>query len=107
MRGNWWRLKIKARAQRRHRLHPRKRGVLVSDHLLLRAPTSLQPLSRDSLSLQMHEDARVVFRTIGKLAGLNVIFDPEFPENKKVSIDLINVTLRQALRVACVEAKAF
>jgi general secretion pathway protein D len=74
---------------------------------LLGSPPSLQPLSRDSLSLQMHEDARVVFRTIGKLAGLNVIFDPEFPENKKVSIDLINVTLQQALRVACVEAKAF
>jgi general secretion pathway protein D len=55
----------------------------------------------------MHEDARVVFRTIGKLAGLNVIFDPEFPENKTISIDLVNVTLRQALRVACVEAKAF
>jgi len=74
---------------------------------LLGSPPTLQPLSRDSLSLQMHEDARVVFRTIGKLAGLNVIFDPEFPENKKVSIDLINVTLQQALRVACVEAKAF
>ena len=74
---------------------------------LLGSPPSLQPLSRDSLSLQMHEDARVVFRTIGKLAGLNVIFDPEFPENKSVSIDLINVTLQQALRVACVEAKAF
>jgi general secretion pathway protein D len=74
---------------------------------LIGSPPSLQPLSRDSLSLQMHEDARVVFRTIGKLAGLNVIFDPEFPENKKVSIDLINVTLQQALRVACVEAKAF
>jgi general secretion pathway protein D len=74
---------------------------------LLGSPPSLQPLSSESLSLQMHEDARVVFRTIGKLAGLNVIFDPEFPENKTVSIDLVNVTLRQALRVACVEAKAF
>ncbi|HEX3092494.1 MAG TPA: cohesin domain-containing protein, partial [Candidatus Angelobacter sp.] len=73
----------------------------------METPPAVQPLSRESLSLQMHEDARVVFRTIGKLAGLNVIFDPEFPENKTISIDLVNVTLRQALRVACVEAKAF
>lgn len=74
---------------------------------LMETPPSVLPLSRESLSLQMHEDARVVFRTIGKLAGVNVIFDPEFPENKRISIDLINVTIQQALRVACLEAKAF
>ncbi|MFI5103835.1 MAG: hypothetical protein ACHP79_02820, partial [Terriglobales bacterium] len=74
---------------------------------LMETPPSVRPLSREPLSLQMHEDARVVFRTIGKLAGVNVIFDPEFPENKRISIDLVNVTIQQALHVACVEAKAF
>src|SRR5262249_40330101 len=71
------------------------------------APPTIRPLSRESLSLQLHEDARIVFRTIGKLAGLNVIFDPEFPENKKIHLELENVTIQQALQVACVEAKAF
>jgi len=71
------------------------------------APPTIRPLSRESLSLQLHEDARIVFRTIGKLAGLNVIFDPEFPENKKIHLELENVTIQQALQVACVEARAF
>ncbi|MBZ5506942.1 MAG: hypothetical protein LAO78_15915 [Acidobacteriia bacterium] len=79
----------------------------ASSNGLMETPPSVRPLSRESLSLQMHEDARVVFRTIGKLAGVNVIFDPEFPENKRIGIDLVNVTIQQALRVACVEAKAF
>lgn len=69
-------------------------------------PPSLAPLSREPVTLKMNEDARIVFRTIGKLAGVNVIFDPDFPD-KKISIDLVNVTIQQALQVACVEAKAF
>jgi general secretion pathway protein D len=48
----------------------------------------------------------MVFKTIGKLAGVNVIFDPDF-QDKKINVDLINVTIQQALNVACVEGKAF
>lgn len=72
----------------------------------MEAPPALNPLSREPVTLKMNEDARIVFRTIGKLAGVNVIFDPEFPD-RKISIDLVNVTIQQALNVACVEAKAF
>ena len=73
---------------------------------LMGMPPTLRPFSREPMSLQLHEDARIVFRTIGKLAGVNVIFDPEFPD-KRISIDLANVTIQQALNVACVEARAF
>jgi general secretion pathway protein D len=73
---------------------------------LLQQPPSLNPVSREPVTLKMFEDARIVFRTIAKLAGVNVIFDPDFPE-KKISVDLVNVTIQQALQVACVEAKAF
>jgi general secretion pathway protein D len=73
---------------------------------LMEKPPALDPLSKEPVTLKMNEDARIVFRTIGKLAGVNVIFDPEFPD-KKISIDLVNVTIQQALRVACLEAKAF
>ncbi|HET7870871.1 MAG TPA: cohesin domain-containing protein, partial [Terriglobales bacterium] len=69
-------------------------------------PPVLAPMSKEPVTLKMNEDARIVFRTIGKLAGVNVIFDPEF-QDKKVSIDLVNVTIQQALHVACVEARAF
>lgn len=73
---------------------------------LLDKPPALAPMSKEPVTLKMNEDARIVFRTIGKLAGVNVIFDPDFPD-KRISIDLVNVTIQQALHVACVEAKAF
>jgi general secretion pathway protein D len=73
---------------------------------LMQKPPVLNPISRDAVTLKMFEDARTIFRTFGKLAGVNVIFDPDFPE-KKINIDLTNVTIEQALHVACIEAKAF
>jgi general secretion pathway protein D len=73
---------------------------------LLEEPPALAPLSKEPVSLKMTADARMAFKTIGKLAGVNVIFDPDF-QDKKISVDLINVTIQQALNVACVEGKAF
>lgn len=73
---------------------------------LLEAPPTLAPLSREPLSLKLSADAQTVFRTIGKLAGVNVIFDPDF-QDKKITVDLTNVTIQQALSVACIEGKAF
>jgi general secretion pathway protein D len=73
---------------------------------LMESPPALAPLSPEPVSLKMIADTRTVFRTLGKLAGVNVIFDPDFQE-KRVNIDLINVTVQQALGVACVEGKAF
>jgi general secretion pathway protein D len=73
---------------------------------LMETPPALSPLSSDPLSLKMTADTRTIFRTLGKLAGVNVIFDPDFQE-KKVNVDLTNVTIQQALNVVCVESKAF
>lgn len=73
---------------------------------LMETPPALIPLSREPVSLKMSAEANMVFRTIGKLAGVNVIFDPDF-QDKKITIDLINVTIEQALNVVCVESKAF
>ena len=54
----------------------------------------------------MTNDARVVFETIAKLAGLSVIFDPDFT-SRRISVDLPNVTLEQALDAVALESKAF
>jgi general secretion pathway protein D len=85
---------------------PAGAGTAADESGLMETPPALAPLSREPVSLKMTADARTVFRTIGKLAGVNVIFDPDF-QDKKVSVDLINVTIQQALNVACVEGKAF
>ena len=73
---------------------------------LLETPPALAPLSKEPVTLKMSADSKTVFRTIGKLAGVNVIFDPDFQE-KKINVDLVNVTIQQAMTVASVESKAF
>jgi general secretion pathway protein D len=69
-------------------------------------PPEVKPLSRAPINLKMTEDAKKVFDTIGKLAGLTVIYDPDFPA-RRISVELNNVTLEQALEIAQLESKAF
>jgi general secretion pathway protein D len=69
-------------------------------------PPELKPLSNVAITYKASADARVVFDTIGKLAGLTVIYDPDFPA-RRISVDLNNLTLEQALEVVCLESKAF
>src|SRR5713101_7047009 len=68
-------------------------------------PPELKPLPRTSISLTMENDAKIVFETIAKLAGITVIFDPDFPA-RRIPAELDNVTLQQALDIASLEAKA-
>jgi general secretion pathway protein D len=69
-------------------------------------PPQLKPLSSVSINYKASGDAKIIFDTIGKLAGLTVIYDPDFPA-RRISVDLNNLTLQQALEVACFESKAF
>jgi general secretion pathway protein D len=73
---------------------------------LLAAPPQLKPVSTELINLKMTNDARVVFETIAKLAGLSVIFDPDFT-SRRIAADLPNVTLEQALDAVAFESKAF
>lgn len=76
------------------------------DQDLLSAPPELKPLSREPINLKMTNDARVVFETVGKLAGLSVLFDPDFT-SRRITAELPNVTLEQALDAISLESKAF
>jgi general secretion pathway protein D len=62
------------------------------------SPSLLKPLSNEPISLHMTEDAKVVYQAIGKAAGINVLFDPDF-SSKHVQVDLNNVSLFDALRI--------
>ena len=66
----------------------------------------LKTMSRAPISLSMDNDAKIVFETLGKLAGLTVIFDPDFPA-RRISTHLNNVTMQQALDIVSMESKAF
>ncbi len=62
------------------------------------APAQLKPLSNEPLTLHMTEDAKVVYQAIGKAAGINVLFDPDY-NSKRVQVDLNNVSLLDGLRI--------
>ena len=42
------------------------------------APPELKPVTNEPLSLHMTEDAKVVYQAVGKAAGVNVLFDPDY-----------------------------
>ena len=69
-------------------------------------PPELKPLSRAPINLKMSNDAKIVYETIGKLAGLTVIYDPDL-QAKRISTELNNVTLEQALDIVSLESKSF
>ncbi|HUJ83783.1 MAG TPA: cohesin domain-containing protein [Candidatus Acidoferrales bacterium] len=73
---------------------------------VLAGPPQLKPISREPINLTMTNDAKIIFETIGKLAGLSVIFDPDF-SSRRITAELPNVTLEQALDAVSLESKAF
>ena len=73
---------------------------------LLSEPPELKPLSREPINITMTNDSRVIFETVAKLAGLSVIFDPDFT-SRRISAELPSITLEQALDTVALESKAF
>jgi len=62
------------------------------------SPAQLKPTSNEPLLLHMTEDSKVVYQAIGKSAGINVLFDPDYI-SKRVQVELNNVSLLDALRI--------
>ncbi len=61
-------------------------------------PAELKPVSNEPITLHLVEDTKVVYQTIGKAAGINVLFDPDYT-SKRIQVDLQNVSLLDALRI--------
>jgi general secretion pathway protein D len=76
------------------------------DTKLMAGPPKLEPLSRSPINMKATNDAKAVFDAVGKLAGLTVIFDVDFT-SRRISVELTNVTLEQALNIVALQSKAF
>lgn len=55
---------------------------------------------------RINADSRKIIETLGKLAGLNVVFTPDFRPNP-LSVDLTNIKVEDALRVVALQTKSF
>ena len=73
----------------------------------LKGLPKLRPISTEPINLNIpkEQDSKLVFETVAKLAGINVLFDSEY-QDEKVSIELQNATLYQALDYVGLLAKA-
>lgn len=80
-----------------------KRAQMVGS---ISEPADLVPLSTEPINLMLKEQSKIVFETIGKLAGINMLFDPDFSDTE-VEIEIRNATLPEALDYVGLLAKAF
>ena len=69
-------------------------------------PVELKPVSPDLITLHMVEDSKNIYKAIGLQAGLNVLFDPDY-QSRRIPVDLINVSLSDALRIVGTVAGTF
>jgi len=69
-------------------------------------PVELAPLSNVPITLKIADDTKVIYETIGKLAGVNVLFDPDYTP-RRIRIELNGVTLEEALEIVSLESKTF
>ncbi len=70
-------------------------------------PVELAPISNIPITVKMlATKSDVVYRTIGQLAGVNVLFDPDYTA-RVINVDLNGVTLDDALEITALESKTF
>jgi general secretion pathway protein D len=69
-------------------------------------PVQLAPISQTPLTLKLNESSRKVYEAIGSLAGINVLFDPDYVP-RQIHIELNAVSLEQALQVVALESRTF
>ncbi len=67
---------------------------------LTRPPVTVQlkPTSSAPISLHLMDDSKAIYLAIGKLAGLNVLFDPDYV-SRHVQVDITNASLSDSLLV--------
>jgi general secretion pathway protein D len=79
---------------------------VATDLDTMAAPTRLQPMSNEPQTMHMIEDSKVVYQAVGKAAGINVLFDPDYT-GKRIQVDLVNETLPDVLRIVATLSGTF
>jgi len=69
-------------------------------------PIELAPISNVPITVKLTEDSKVIYQTIGQLAGVNVLFDPDYT-SRRIKVELNGVTLEEALQITALSSKTF
>src|SRR5882762_1854631 len=97
---------IKKQTQAALAATPRPESPLSKMMEDVEGPVDLEPFSDTPLTLRMTTTADNVYKTIGKLAGINVLFDLDY-KPQRINIELDDVPLREALRMVAMQSKTF
>lgn len=98
---------LKQSAAQQRREQALRKAMERRDEAQATGVVKLKPLSSQLIThLHVSSEARNVFETLGKLAGLNVVFYYNF-QSRPISLDLSNVTIMDALKAAADEAGVF
>jgi len=74
----------------------------------LQSVPELKPVTNQISLLKMNnQPPKVLYETVGKLAGINVLFDPQMQPGKNANLDLNNVTLQEALDYIALLTKTY
>src|SRR5207302_4166350 len=69
-------------------------------------PVELAPVSNQPITLEISNDSKIVFETLGKLAGINVLFDPDYV-SRRATLKLNGVSLQEALDILAFNSNTF
>ncbi len=71
-----------------------------------KGPVELAAIPNVPITLKVTDDTKRIYETVGKLAGINVLFDPDYT-SRRIPIELNGVTLEEAMSVIALESKTF
>jgi general secretion pathway protein D len=95
------------RKQARHEaVTARPQSPLAKMAQEIEGPVELKALSTTPINLRMNANADQIYKIIAKLAGINVIFDPDY-KAQHLSIELNDVTAHEALDMLALQTKTF
>ncbi|HLK18369.1 MAG TPA: hypothetical protein VKT81_05405 [Bryobacteraceae bacterium] len=84
----------------------RKESIAMIESML--PVPELKPVTNQITLLKMNnQPPKVLYETVGKLAGINVLFDPSYQAGKNANLDLNNVTLSEALDYIALLTKTY
>jgi len=81
-------------------------GILKRRLEQAQGPVELAPISNAPITLKLTEDSKLIYETVGKLAAVNVLFDPDYT-SRRIKIELNGVSLEEALEIIALESKTF
>src|SRR3989475_3774119 len=68
--------------------------------------SQLTPRITGPIDIHMNQDSRVAYESVAELAGLNVIFDPDF-RGTRIQVELNKVDIYEALDILSLQTRSF